>query len=632
MTSPAVNMVAKYSRQNIFSGEDAPKIIDVAKKLTNPILNMVELNTFGVNPEIAMGKLIDERLGIPNDTILPKEAVVNEDILNNIVNFMRKYYYGQPDWSSAQMYADYMADMEEFIKAYTAAQETTALAQTLLSLNQGIPNTTESSLSKLRQVKQIVLDAEDRLGIHTSLSMNDKGAITNKWMKKVLENNPNRTQQEVVDVLVRNQDLITNFNPEKWLKNEDNYRERIAEYYDLIKNTWNVFDVVNRSKSFNKYIELWKSAYFIDQLSSKKSQVLRLLFNEISKNKYGFVNEETLNKFKTMIDQKLIANWLSEANVAYTLNPGSQYVADNGNIYSISSRFSKALNNDSGIASFKYYMEHEFIPSLKADPTFKNNAFVQGLVISTNRDVSFYKLNMDMLAKNASSSNIEQYQSYLDGLVELTQMPYSDLTYTKNEEQVIGNLSDMFLIYNLIVNRNQYGSERMTNIFHDLINSTSNNDLLLSYYQDMGESDFDKSSAFDDTTLMEKFHINLNDFYRAIAPTVTEKQAERMINPIVRMIKRTANGTYIRYMENTGGKGKYNKSALGGQTSTISSLSEAIKQLQSYEENFPFKSPYWDSKHFIVDNLISENDTEVVDALQKLITDGYLDITRHCGE
>jgi len=57
-------------------------------------------------------------------------------------------------------------------------------------------------------------------------------------------------------------------------------------------------------------------------------------------------------------------------------------------------------------------------------------------------------------------------------------------------------LVDLFMLYNIIVNKNRYGAERMTEIFEDFIldfdSENMNSSFLARYLINLGEEDYNK--------------------------------------------------------------------------------------------------------------------------------------------
>lgn len=72
-----------------------------------------------------------------------------------------------------------------------------------------------------------------------------------------------------------------------------------------------------------------------------------------------------------------------------------------------------------------------------------NNPFVKSLIRGFDRDVPIYKCDLNMMTVDSSNDSKIRFQNYLKGLKELK-------NYTINNVP----LSDLFVLYNLIVNKN----------------------------------------------------------------------------------------------------------------------------------------------------------------------------------
>jgi len=164
------------------------------------------------------------------------------------------------------------------------------------------------------------------------------------------------------------------------------------------------------------------------------------------------------------------------------------------------------LDSEEGIASFKYYFENVVIPGLKAGTygdwddatkeTIRRNAFIQALSRGSDRDVPIWKTNVNI--SSDSSYTRVQLSRFSKGLKQLSN--YS-----------IGNLSisDWFAIYNLIVNKNQYGSDRLTKIFEGFIKEfdSKGDNIINRYLKYVGEHDYSEAeiNSMMDFTAMDLF-------------------------------------------------------------------------------------------------------------------------------
>lgn len=68
----------------------------------------------------------------------------------------------------------------------------------------------------------------------------------------IMDNNPFLTEEEIQRSFLKAEELgiVNNFDFYKWL-GDSNYRRATSDYYNLIKGTWNIFDIVDRLPHFN---------------------------------------------------------------------------------------------------------------------------------------------------------------------------------------------------------------------------------------------------------------------------------------------------------------------------------------------------------------------------------------------
>ena len=79
-----------------------------------------------------------------------------------------------------------------------------------------------------------------------------------------------------------------------------------------------------------------------------------------------------------------------------------------------------------------------------------------------------------------NAENNTAYQAILNGLLKLQSIKVTDKL----------TLADIFILYNLIVNKNMYGQDRMTRLFADVL---GNKTILDEYYSQIGQLDFSRN-------------------------------------------------------------------------------------------------------------------------------------------
>lgn len=146
------------------------------------------------------------------------------------------------------------------------------------------------------------------------------------------------------------------------------------------------------------------------------------------------------------------------------------------------------------------------IPGLKAgtygdwdDETkeiIRRNPFIQALMRGNDRDVPVWKTNVNI--SSDSSYTRVQLSRFSKGLNQLSNYKIGNLS-----------VSDWFAVYNLIVNKNQYGSDRLTKIFESFIKEfdIKGDNVINRYLKYVGEHDYSEQEIdkMMDFTAMDLF-------------------------------------------------------------------------------------------------------------------------------
>ena len=101
------------------------------------------------------------------------------------------------------------------------------------------------------------------------------------------------------------------------------------------------------------------------------------------------------------------------------------------------------LSTFEGMATFKHWVEHEFLEYLKAN--YADNPLIAHLqkVPENQRDI--LATDIDLLNPNTTSITRLGYDEILRGMAEFETVPYKDSKY---------NIADLFQLYNILVNSN----------------------------------------------------------------------------------------------------------------------------------------------------------------------------------
>lgn len=305
---------------------------------------------------------------------------------------------------------------------------------------------------------------------------------------------------------------------EKFLYDEVYQQEKIAQY-DRIKQSYNVLRVLTTDPQYKGYME---TLYMAHQGLLNKQLKYRFTVGKIAdfiqKNKVtSNLQQQVLKNGNNYVDYKLRQNWMRDSNIQITI-PGStdkmKTYAFIGTPNSYSQLyFDKTiqLGTDIGDANFKLWMEQTLIPRLKADPTLKDNIFIQHLspIVNSRTNLGmtavYYGLNgINMLPQ--SDAEREMFDIHKDAFNQLA--TYDLIRDAKGKTFAI---KDLFYLYSLICNNGKFGPTSLHKIFEDYLDSG----LAQSYKHFIAAKDRDL------------------DFYQDLVDTCTDEWLAPMSSPYV---------------------------------------------------------------------------------------------------
>ncbi|MGV8961973.1 MAG: hypothetical protein ACOH2V_01150 [Candidatus Saccharimonadaceae bacterium] len=296
------------------------------------------------------------------------------------------------------------------------------------------------------------------------------------------------------------------------------YRDVAIKYYNLFKNTINIFDVVENSPHFKAMINGLSITHNKALITSGKYNFVFNYASDIIREKSASLYKNNQNKttqIKTLFgnaalpidltekefgrllkgyDSFLIASWLKEADASnYKFNvqdlliqAGEDsivlYNSDNAKMTPIgdnnnstvtvtkgSENFIVDLTTDFGIANFKRIMEQLILPILQRSK--KANLGSQLRTKSVRNPFGLYTTQIAAvfgLSSLDSEVNLAKYQELLND--------FNEVDFKIEDENKIKGIGgkgikfqDLLYMYNLIVNDESFGDNRLTAIFQDYI-------------------------------------------------------------------------------------------------------------------------------------------------------------------
>jgi hypothetical protein len=390
-----------------------------------------------------------------------------------------------------------------------------------LAFNQGIPNTTVDKLSFLNNMENILIYQERNL---------DKNKFINKYSGKL---GTTAELSDYYDLSIKHAKELKidgrNFSYYKFLLNDEfiidngvkiTYQQATIDYFNLMKSTVNIFHLMTKLPQYTAINDIYKFVETVQREFIFKYKML-LYFRDMRK-KIAPLDEHDIIKLETYVDKLIIKEFLDTKDIDIKV-PDSDIFDETGTYNTNADTYTNIkLNNEQNIAVFKEWFETTFIKDLKIK--FPDNKFIQDLYrdsnIIDNIKETWITVPTDFSAIDLSSTDMENYEKYQQEFNKLTNIKYEDGTWYNG---LIENLTyaDMFMLYNLIVFRNQYGSDRFTILFKNILNNNSNT-LVNSYLEFVGNLDSKvKDSGYD------VINFDVTKFKVATAPRVSSKDSKK---------------------------------------------------------------------------------------------------------
>lgn len=570
--------------------------------------------------------LTDFVSNIQANTRLNNNIIAFSDYIDNVVSKVKNSGLDQ---------TQFYLDLDEFSKVYDLASETSTLGSTLLGLNQGIPTSKEDLLNKVFKIQQAVSTREKVFGINPKNLEKEEGR--NAVMQAILNNNEFLNPEEVQEAFSRAEELgiVNNFDFYKWLEDNNGYRRATSDYYNLIKGTWNIFDIVDRLPHFNAIFQAFQAILTTDEVNIKKSYILNKMCADLFGNA-DYIDAKTISGLLDYVDDLLILRWLNRQAFRFPVFEGDTVFKFNwkselhkGGPSSI------IIDEESSRGTFKKLIEERLFPHLQEGFYYdvdengnqvrkeidKNNKFLQTLVLDINNQGQRYlKLDLDMQNTSATPNNEGRYQECLSDFIKL-----------KNSKLGGRPLTDWIMIYNLLVNKNKFGSDRLTTLFGQFIGMIKEESVIGSIMRETGELDFSEVDVPQSVEDLVEWGYNRDDALYKIAPIISKAQEA---NSTAALVKEFKDGRIVvkrRVYQNYSDS----EEIIPKSTDLILDENEAkvdlLTRFQNYMNYGVIQTPFANKRSSNITNL-SSNETELVlSALQNYIKQGIIDIyTENC--
>lgn len=535
LISKSAQVIASMQKGNIFNHEKGfPMLTSIFKTLdTNPPMPDTTLrkikdtnnNTLLYHLKVFSGSPNDAKISDIKSNIL--ELINNnskEEVINKLYSLKDKLLgYGENGnltyTQSRLAIAKYFDLLETFIRnkliiksdvdengnspyeylkdLYYGYAELQRLNK-MLSLNQGIKVLLNDKLSFIRSVENIINDRYVELysSMGRSNFVNRYGNDFDNFASYLRQHEDYYKGEYTISL-------------DKFCFDED-YRNTIIDFYDSIKHTFNIFDVVWNVPHYKQYL----IDSVIDEQGgsiSSKFRTIRSALDEVlvaynatsAKEKRGYT-KATLN----FIDTILTNSWLK------TREP---IVTEDSAI---------VLGTREGNTAFKEWMEETVIPNLKSNnlgagnTAFLHNKFIDDINpvsvdrTATKQPISVYMLPVNMLTKSTSEQNL------LDGYkIDFNNLRYRSYYVKSGDNTHEYPITDLFFYYNLINYKNATNQNSLTPLY-EAMNRSGDVTILKDYNEFI--SNFDSNS-----NITENIDYTKEDLFKAVAPVSSEFMANR---------------------------------------------------------------------------------------------------------
>ena len=393
------------------------------------------------------------------------------------------------------------------------------------------------------------------------------------------------------------------------------YRELAARYYNLIKSSWNILDIMRRIPHYKLNIDLLNYTLQAKDLFSIKAKLIDRLINlgdlsyiTLTDKQYG----QVIKYADAIINTSFFFSIKEPIPIGQFKVGLNLPVVFDGDYEKIPTD-SLHLDSLEGIDSLKHFVENEFLEYLRSH--YADNELVKGLMLHPNEGKVNLRTRLNLDFVNSSIVNKQTYTNYLMGLKQLAQekVKYPDGTPSSY------SLADILALYNLAVYGTRTSGKYLTGVFKDsVIEGTK----LYDYYQFISSLDFNKN--------LDKVLPTKKDFLMYLAPVVYSRKALQFRNePYVKLASTTKGFILCRRLKN----GEYVEESLedllnlpfrqdqeSKDQKILDYLSSTINLFPELRKRMAFDNV------FRAPSMIQEKISKLVDAIAK----GLVTVTLNC--
>lgn len=277
------------------------------------------------------------------------------------------------------------------------------------------------------------------------------------------------------------------------------------------------------------------------------------------------------------------------------------------------------IDEEASRGTFKKLIEERLFPHLQEGYYFdvdengnqvrkevdKNNKFLQTLVLDINNQGQRYlKLDLDMQNTSATPDNEGRYQECLSDFIKL-----------KNYKLGGRPITDWIMIYNLLVNKNKFGSDRLTTLFGQFIGMIKEESVIGSIMRETGDLDYSEIDTPQTIEDLVEWGYNRDDALYKIAPIISKAQEANSTAEIVKEYKDGRIVVKRRVYQNYSDS----EEIIPKSTDLILDEREAkvdlLTRLQNYMNYGVLQTPFANKRSSNITNLSSNENELVLSAL-----------------
>lgn len=470
MTSPVFTMLTEAGKNNIFdSYTDKLRVKDL---ITEFVLNPKNNNISRRLSKIA------ERYTNSSGESLPNDWYFNNNLVEKII-----YEFTRKDGiiNSTVEFAQYDDESEELDDNGNPVAHQTILKNDTYNMyryllflhkrNELLHNNPRSfnTIQKLEQFLGYV-EEMSTLGRQASINQGLKTNITDYY------NFANNMESFINRRLPKD---FEKFSFTKFLMDED-YRQRWINYgynkqLGFIKG-FNILEALSLSPNFFNMSKLVPTVSSL--LETSQTYNISVKAADYFKDKHKTFSENDFKETARYIQDLRIFDFLKNSDFELDLDLISEITKRDLEIYMTPNSLDRSsvkklkLNSALNLASFKLLMETTILPYLKSK--YGNNNFIRDLLIQENSrtKIDAEALPIPMMNIDRDESLNARYTKYLQDFNAIANTSFAGV-----------KIGDLFFLYNLLVNKNQFGQLSFTRIFEDLINNKDVPKYISEYYK-----------------------------------------------------------------------------------------------------------------------------------------------------